>query len=86
MSENAELQVVLDGALAAMDRLCQERDAARNALHGMRRRVASLTDELILVRRELEATHKRLRQSDDWNLGLLEDHWDAKRDRALEEE
>ena len=71
---------------AERKRLRKERDAATHALHGMRRRVERLTDALAHVRRELAVTRDCLHSTEDWQQGLLEDHWDALRERELEEE
>tara|TARA_R100000773_G_scaffold44593_1_gene46406 strand:- start:1639 stop:1902 length:264 start_codon:yes stop_codon:yes gene_type:complete len=64
---------------AERKRLRKERDAATNALHGMRRRLDRLTRTLANTREVLEST-------DEWQQGLLEDHWDAVREDELEQD
>ncbi len=84
MSDTRHRAVLISSAdLALMEaerkRLRKERDAATHALHGMRRRVERLTQQL-------RTAHEALEQTEEWQQGLLEDHWDAMRDHALEEE
>lgn len=91
MSDTRHRAVLISSAdLALMEaerkRLRKERDAATHALHGMRRRVERLTDALGHVRHELAVTRDCLHNTEEWQQGLLEDHWDAMRDDALEEE
>jgi len=70
---------------AERKRLRKERDAATNALRGMRRRVDRLSDELRYVRKELLVTQDLLHSTENWQQGLLEDHWNAVREDELEE-
>lgn len=86
MTPNEHMQSVLNEVLVSIDKLGRERDAAVNALHGMRRRVERLSDELAYVRRELAVTRDLLESTDNWQQGMLEDHWDAVREQAAEEE
>lgn len=90
MSHTDRAVLISSADLALMEaerkRLRKERDAATNALHGLRRRVDQLSDALRHVRHELAVTRDCLHSTQDWQDGMLEDHWDAMRDDALEEE
>lgn len=71
---------------AERKRLRKERDAATNALHGLRRRLESLQAELAEARERIDQLRELAKESDDWQQGLLEDHWDALEDQRREEE
>ena len=82
MSHTDRAVLISSADLALMEaerkRLRKERDAATNALHRMRRRVERLTQQL-------NRAHQALEETEEWQQGMLEDHWDAMRDDALEE-
>ena len=69
---------------AERQRLRKERDAATNALHGMRRRMDRLTVQLREAREETESLREILEDSDEFEKVCL-DHWDGVRLRELEQ-
>lgn len=88
--DTTDPKTLLESVIESVERLRRERDASLNALHGMRRRVARLSDEVTHLRHELAVTRDLLESTDDWQQGMLEDHWDhladEARERAREEE